>query len=179
MSNDKQKLAEPDAPVAQYPNRLCHIDHGAHPYRCGCLKGDKEAQRIYDEHCKLTERAEIDEALHWLPLTAPGQVQPGDWLSFSVAGEVSYAIAREILNHGTDAEEVIYNRKKNYYFITSMVVVGTSSHKDVLRYRTQATGLEFYPLGKCPECDGGTLQAENYRYKCTKCAFECGEAEDE
>ncbi|QZI68713.1 hypothetical protein K5F93_20230 [Pseudomonas protegens] len=115
----------------------------------------------------------------WIPLTAPGQVQPGDWLSFSVAGEVSYAIAREILNHGTDAEEVIYNRKKNYYFITSMVVAGTSSHKDVLRYGTQATGLEFYPLGKCPECDGGTLQAENYRYKCTKCEFECGEAEDE
>ncbi|QZI68711.1 hypothetical protein K5F93_20220 [Pseudomonas protegens] len=50
--------AEPDAPVAQYPNRLCHIEHGAHPYRCGCLKGDKEAQRIYDEHCKPVEHDE-------------------------------------------------------------------------------------------------------------------------
>ncbi|WP_434728596.1 hypothetical protein [Pseudomonas soli] len=37
-------------PVAPYPNRLCHIDYTAHPYRCGCLKGDEEAQRIYDEH---------------------------------------------------------------------------------------------------------------------------------
>lgn len=37
-----------DAPA--YPNRLCHIDYTAHPYRCGCLKGDEEAQRRFDEH---------------------------------------------------------------------------------------------------------------------------------
>lgn len=36
-----------DAPA--YPNRLCHIDYTAHPYICGCLKGDEEAQRRYDE----------------------------------------------------------------------------------------------------------------------------------
>lgn len=42
--------AEPSAPVAPYPNRLCHIDYTAHPHRCGCLKGDEESQRIYDEH---------------------------------------------------------------------------------------------------------------------------------
>lgn len=33
-----------------YPDRLCHADKGAHPYICGCLKGDDEAQRRYDEH---------------------------------------------------------------------------------------------------------------------------------
>lgn len=44
--------AEPSAQVAQYPNRLCHIDYTAHPYKCGCLKGDEESQRIYDEHCR-------------------------------------------------------------------------------------------------------------------------------
>lgn len=37
-----------DAPI--YPNRLCHIDYKAHPYICGCLKGDEESQRRYDEH---------------------------------------------------------------------------------------------------------------------------------
>ena len=37
-----------DAPA--YPNRLCHIDYTAHPYICGCLKGDEEAQRRFDEH---------------------------------------------------------------------------------------------------------------------------------
>ncbi|MBS6081872.1 MAG: hypothetical protein KIC49_11720 [Pseudomonas fluorescens] len=45
---DKQKLRGLlDAPA--YPNRLCHIDYTAHPYICGCLKGDEEAQRRYDE----------------------------------------------------------------------------------------------------------------------------------
>lgn len=57
------ELGEPKAPVAQYPNRLCHIDYTSHPYRCGCLKGDKEAQRIYDEHMgapvERDERAEL------------------------------------------------------------------------------------------------------------------------
>ena len=43
---------EPSTPAAPYPNRLCHIDYTAHPYRCGCLKGDEEAQRRYDEHCR-------------------------------------------------------------------------------------------------------------------------------
>ncbi|MCO7569408.1 hypothetical protein NJH78_05430 [Pseudomonas chlororaphis] len=55
------KLAEPDAPIAQYPNRLCHIDYTSHPYRCGCLKGDEEAQRIYDEHRAPVERDERAE----------------------------------------------------------------------------------------------------------------------
>lgn len=41
--------AEPSAPAAPYPNRLCHIDYTAHPYQCGCLKGDEESQRRYDE----------------------------------------------------------------------------------------------------------------------------------
>lgn len=36
--------------VPAYPNRLCHIDYTAHPYICGCLKGDEEAQRRFDEH---------------------------------------------------------------------------------------------------------------------------------
>lgn len=42
------------APETQYPNRLCHIDYTAHPYQCGCLKGDEEAQRRYDEHLGRT-----------------------------------------------------------------------------------------------------------------------------
>ncbi len=41
--------AQPSAPAAPYPNRLCHIDYTAHPYQCGCLKGDEESQRRYDE----------------------------------------------------------------------------------------------------------------------------------
>ncbi|MGW7235700.1 Lar family restriction alleviation protein [Pseudomonas fulva] len=41
--------AEPSVPATPYPNRLCHIDYTTHPYLCGCLKGDEEAQRRYDE----------------------------------------------------------------------------------------------------------------------------------
>lgn len=40
--------AEP-RPAQLYPNRICHAEYTAHPYRCGCLRGDEEAQRIYDE----------------------------------------------------------------------------------------------------------------------------------
>ncbi|MCE0989365.1 hypothetical protein [Pseudomonas alloputida] len=58
--------AEPSAPVAPYPNRLCHIDYTAHPHRCGCLKGDEEAQRRYDEHFRAASTepsapTEVDE----------------------------------------------------------------------------------------------------------------------
>ncbi|WP_430444889.1 MAG: hypothetical protein ACQZ2J_27710 [Pseudomonas piscis] len=52
----KVEALSTSAEPARHVNRLCHIDYTAHPYRCGCLKGDKEAQRIYDEHCKLVER---------------------------------------------------------------------------------------------------------------------------
>lgn len=41
--------AEPK-PATGHPNRLCHIDYATHPYHCGCLKGDDEAQRRFDEH---------------------------------------------------------------------------------------------------------------------------------
>lgn len=46
---------EPSTPATHYPNRLCHIDYTAHPYRCGCLRGDEESQRIYDEHFRSDE----------------------------------------------------------------------------------------------------------------------------
>lgn len=38
------------AELKRYPDRLCHIDYTAHPYRCGCLSGDEETQRRFDEY---------------------------------------------------------------------------------------------------------------------------------
>ena len=67
----------------------------------------------------------------WQPLSAPGQVQDGDWLSFTVAGRFICAQARLVIDPGTDKEEVVYNRQKNYYFVTSMAVDGSSTHKGV------------------------------------------------
>jgi len=40
-----------------YPDRLCHIDYTAHPHRCGCLSGDDEAQRRFDEYQRDTKLA--------------------------------------------------------------------------------------------------------------------------
>ncbi|AZC19584.1 hypothetical protein [Pseudomonas sp. CMR5c] len=57
-------------------------------------------------------------------------------------------------------------------------------HASITRARTNRMTNALYldpelAIPKCPNCDGGTLQAEVYRYKCTQCEFECGEAEDE
>ncbi|WP_426237504.1 hypothetical protein [Pseudomonas sp. TWP3-2] len=68
----------------------------------------------------------------WRALSGPGQVQPGDHLSFTVGGKPLCVKAREVLFAGTDREEVVYNRRRNHYFITAMALAGNSSHKDVL-----------------------------------------------
>lgn len=64
-------------------------------------------------------------------LRSAGKIKKGDLISLELAGKRICVTAREILNHGTDREEIIYNRRKNHYFITSMVLDGTSSHKNV------------------------------------------------
>jgi len=68
----------------------------------------------------------------WVPLNRAGQIKVGDWLRFLMAGRFISAQAKLVLNAGTAKEEIIYNRKKNHYFITSMALDGTSSHKDVM-----------------------------------------------
>ncbi|WP_259699482.1 hypothetical protein [Pseudomonas fluorescens] len=40
-----------------HPDRLCHIDYTAHSHRCGCLSGDDEAQRRFDEYQRDTKLA--------------------------------------------------------------------------------------------------------------------------
>lgn len=74
-----------------------------------------------------------EQSERWQSVTRPGQIDVGDWLSFTVGGCLICAKARDVLNPGTDREEVIYNRAKNYYFITRMAVDGSSSHKGVMR----------------------------------------------
>ncbi len=76
---------------------------------------------------------QTEQSERWQSVTRPGQIDVGDWLSFTVGGCLICAKARDVLNPGTDREEVIYNRAKNYYFITRMAVDGSSSHKGVMR----------------------------------------------
>lgn len=67
----------------------------------------------------------------WSALTGAGQVEPGDWLEFRVGDSTISCAAVEVLFAGTEKEEIVYNRVRNHYFITRMVVDGTSSHKNV------------------------------------------------
>lgn len=64
-------------------------------------------------------------------VTKFGQIKTGDVISLVCGDKHICTTAKEILNAGTNREEVIYNRKKNHYFITSMVLDGTSMHKHV------------------------------------------------
>lgn len=69
--------------------------------------------------------------LKFEPLTKAGQICEGDMLIFAFDSEPKRFIAKEILCPGSECEEVIVNRKKNQYFITSMAIDGTSWAKDV------------------------------------------------
>lgn len=67
----------------------------------------------------------------WRPLVMAGQVREGDRLRFTIGDKAFTERAKSILNPGTEAEEVIYDKGKNFYFITSMVLSGSSQHKNV------------------------------------------------
>lgn len=72
-----------------------------------------------------------EDEFNWEHLRSTGQIKPGDKLRFTVSGETATARVKDVLNPGTDAEEVIYNLKKNYFFITKMALAGSSTHKSV------------------------------------------------
>lgn len=92
------------------------------------LDTDADVLRL---HPRLVQAVQESESV-WLPLRRPGQIQPGDYLSFTVGGKPLCVKAKEILFPGTDREEIIYRRRRNQYFITAMAVDGTSTHKGVM-----------------------------------------------
>lgn len=81
-----------------------------------------------------------EEEFQFDHLLRPGQIQAGDMIRFTVAGRRMEGVVREVLNAGRDDEEIIYNRKRNHFFITSMAVNGTSTHKHVV-FRLKPKGL--------------------------------------
>lgn len=89
-------------------------------------------------HPRLAQAAQVSGG-GWRPLANQGQIQPGDYLSFTVGGRALCVKAQQVLFAGTDREEVVYNRRQNHYFITAMAMEGTSSHKAVL-VRSAAAG---------------------------------------
>lgn len=71
----------------------------------------------------------------WEAITEAGQVKVGDYLQFKIGDRHFRERAKQILQAGTDKEEVIYDKSKNFYFITSMIINGGSNHKNVERWR--------------------------------------------
>lgn len=71
-----------------------------------------------------------------LPVTAPGQIQVGDVLLIDDGRRVYSAPCAEICRPHIDPEIVI-NRKRNQYFITSMYLAGQSWVKEVQIVRHQ------------------------------------------
>jgi hypothetical protein len=81
----------------------------------------------------------------WLPITAPGQVAVGDKLKFTI-GEAEYReTVKQNLDPGTDKEELIYNKRRNYYLITSMAIANKGSQKNV---RVLAVAAPAHQEGK-------------------------------
>ena len=70
-------------------------------------------------------------------MTAPGQIKKGMLIVLVLKteeldyGKFQYEKVKEVLNPGTDREEVIYRKKKNWYFITSNVLNGHSRNKEI------------------------------------------------
>lgn len=64
-------------------------------------------------------------------LTSAGQIKPGNTVHCDFKGRPQKYRVKEVLYAGTDKEEILINKKKNLYFITSMAIDGTSWAKNV------------------------------------------------
>ncbi|MDY1310850.1 hypothetical protein [Pseudomonas aeruginosa] len=115
-------------------------------------KLEAEAQALREEVAAL--RARVVVVQDWQPLTAVGQVEIGDLLRFTVGGKEIEVSARLVIAPGDPKEEIIYNRGKNHYFITSMAVDGTSSHKNVMVKRHNGKTVSEGLLRQLLDSDG-------------------------
>jgi hypothetical protein len=90
-------------------------------------------EHIWDFMLKAAPPYQSVEAINmvWIPVTSAGQVKKGAKLRFTIGDKTYHEKAKLILCPDTSKEEVIYNIKQNYYFITSMVLSGFSNHKCV------------------------------------------------
>lgn len=85
------------------------------------------AKSVIDAHID----ARTKDVADWKPISAPGQVNVGAKLRFTIGDEKFSETAKQILNAGVETEEIIYNKRKNYYLITSMAIQNKGSQKNV------------------------------------------------
>ena len=64
-------------------------------------------------------------------VTSVGQISQGDTIHCEYKGGLCKYVAEEVLNKGTVYEEVIIDLETNRYFITSLVLDGSSWAKNV------------------------------------------------
>lgn len=78
------------------------------------------------------EASDGREASDLTRLLSAGQLEPGDIIQTTFKGETKRYDVEDVLNPGTDREEIILDIHDNLYFITSMAIDGTSWAKDVM-----------------------------------------------
>lgn len=88
-------------------------------------------ESVFDAATIETQPADDNFNELWQPLTGAGQVNSGDKLRFSIGDQKHLVLVSAITDKGTVREELIYDLKKNYYLITSMVISGESQAKNV------------------------------------------------
>lgn len=126
MTTPTEELATKcDAIVIGEPNEYVSVKLNGH------IVFTPEKLQAFREAVEADSDAERMKQPSFTPLTCAGQIKAGYIVAFTSPEGLHKEIVREVLHAGTDNEEVIYNSKKNYYFITAMVLSGRSWHKDV------------------------------------------------
>lgn len=129
-----------------YPDRLCHIDYTAHPYRCGCLSGDDEAQRRFDEYQRDTKLAKAEgevvrltaenAALQQRLTVADQRVDELETVRTSIVGKVTQCKAcgsddlfwyGHIKNHSN-----VQHNRLNTNDVTCLLVLGCNNCSETL-----------------------------------------------
>ena len=64
-------------------------------------------------------------------LAKSGQIKAGDIIHCEFKGKQQKHIVVEVLDAGTDREEILLDKKSNLYFITIMAINGSSWAKNV------------------------------------------------
>jgi hypothetical protein len=68
----------------------------------------------------------------WIKVTGYGQIKPGALIKFKSGDQIIETTVKDVHFSGTKHEEIIYDKKNNYYFIVQMVIEGSSHAKDLV-----------------------------------------------
>lgn len=92
----------------------------------------------------LAVQGEDSARLEWRRITAPGQVKVGDKLRFMIGDVLFNERVKQIINEGRADEELIYNKRRNFYVITSNAITnfGSKNVEFLARASAETGGME-------------------------------------